>query len=109
MNTYPKGRTALIKLREDLVMELLWTQQAIDSRKKVSVISQKKIVNSEQYNHIKPSKLSMDQTMVNGDAKIKKLTQHTPGSLVIHLYNQLLYYLSLHIFGLFSWGSKPLF
>ncbi len=34
---YPNDKTSLIKLREDLTMELLWIEQAIESRISVSI------------------------------------------------------------------------
>ena len=38
LSSYPKDRTELIKLKEDLEMELLWIQQAMKSRETVSTI-----------------------------------------------------------------------
>lgn len=46
-NTYPKEKTELIKLREDLAMELLWIQQAIESRKNYLVMKQNLKENKE--------------------------------------------------------------
>ena len=38
LSSYPNDRTELIKLKEDLEMELLWIQQAMKSRETVSTI-----------------------------------------------------------------------
>ena len=35
--TYPNDKTSLLKLREDLTMELLWIEQAIESRINVNI------------------------------------------------------------------------